>query len=173
MPFPSHYDVRLGARQGVESMESTAIYQNQFTNDRKNHMSKFLAKLKAERDALNERIANFKPLARDIALKKLQDYVAEHNMTEEELFPECYEKENEEETCCATGPDPFEDWDDLSEEFEYGDTFGYTFLEHLEGQRDELNWKIQSIRREAVQRARLFIREYKFTKKDVVPPKKR
>ena len=135
-------------------------------------MSNFLAKLKAERDALNERIANFTPLARDVALKKLHVYVAEHSMTEEELFPEYYEAENEEETCCETGPEPSEDWDELSKEFEYGDTFEYTFLEHLVGQRDELNCKIQMIRREAVQRARLFIREYKFGKKDVFPPKK-
>lgn len=134
-------------------------------------MSKFLAKLKAERDALNERIANFKPLARDIALKKLQDYIAEHSMTEEELFPEYCDSETCYEIAPESSPDP--DWDELSLEFEYGDTFDYTFLEHLVGQRDECNWKINAIRREAVQRARLFIREYGFIKKDVFPPSRR
>jgi hypothetical protein len=137
----------------------------------RNQMSKCLAKLKAERDALNERIANFKPFARDVALKKLHDYVAEHSMTGEELFPEYCESESCYETAPEPSPDP--DWDELSLEFEYGDTFDYTFLEHLVEQRNELNWKINAIRREAVQRARLFIREYKFTKEDVFPPNKR
>jgi len=53
--------------------------------------------------------------------------------------------------------------------FHYEDTFGYTFIEDLKIQRDELHREIGSIRREAIGRARAFIHEYKLTNEDVCP----
>jgi len=129
-------------------------------------MSKMLTKLKAERDALNERIANFEPLVYSVAVKKLRTYIAEHGMAEEELFPTYYETNSDYETVPESPP---EFWEERFRGFKHEDTFGYTFIRDLMDQRDGLDWEIEVLRREAVERAREFIREYKLTEKDVFP----
>jgi len=129
-------------------------------------MSKMLTELMAERDALNERIANFKPLTHSLAVKKLHTYVAKYTMTAEELFPTHYQADTDYETAPEMPPDF---WEEGIPEFEYEDTFGYTLIAVLKAQRNELNAEIHAIRREALERARAFIREYDFYEEDVFP----
>lgn len=127
-----------------------------------------ITELKAKRDALDKRISNYPSLKRSAAVDKLCTYATAHDMTEDDLFPVLIDLDMH--------PHAFDDdreWRDPEyvpfPEFSYPDTFGYTFIEDLKEQRDELDAQIYAIRREAVQRARAFIREYRLTPKDIYP----
>lgn len=87
-------------------------------------------------------------------------------MTAEELFPTYCEPDTDYEIAPESPPDF---WEESFPEFEYEDTFDYTFIGDLVAERNELDCKINARRREAIQRAQAFIREYKFTEQDVFP----
>lgn len=87
-------------------------------------------------------------------------------MTAEELFPTYCEPDTDYEIAPESPPDF---WEEGFPEFEYEDTFDYTFIGDLMAERNELDCKINARRREAIQRAQAFIREYKFTEQDVFP----
>lgn len=123
-----------------------------------------LTKLKAKRDAVDQRIANHKPLSRSAAVNKVRSYATERGMTQDDLFPVPF--------------DPYADFDhkpvpEFEEtpfrDFRYEDTFGYTFIDDLKEQRDEIDAEIYAIQREAIQRVRAFIHEYDLTKEDIFP----
>lgn len=123
-----------------------------------------LTKLKAERDALDRRIADHKPLAYSVAVDKIRAYVTEHGMTEADLFPAPFD---------ATA-DPVPDAQPIRDfsrtpfsDFRYEDTLGYTFIGDLKEQRYELDRRLRAIQREAVKRARNFIHEYDLAKEDI------
>src|SRR5471032_1314223 len=127
-----------------------------------------ITELKAKRDALDQRIANHQPLAHSAAVDKVRAYAADCGMTEDDLFPAPIDPD--------TDPHAFaedSEWPDPEyvpfPEFVYPDTFGYTFIEDLKEQRGVLDAEIYAIQREAVERARAFIREYRLTKADIYP----
>lgn len=123
-----------------------------------------LTKLKEKRDALDQRIANHKPLAHSAAINKARAYATENGMTEHDLFPTPSDPDAE------FGHEPTPDFQQTPfADFHYEDTFGYTFIDHLKEQRDELDGEIYAIQREAIERVRAFIREYKLTKDDLYP----
>lgn len=127
-------------------------------------MSKILTKLKAERDALDQRIANFKPLAHGAAVDKVRAFATERGLTEDDLFPAPIDPDADFEH------DPMPGFDEsYFPEFSYEDAFGYIFLEELKKWRDELNAEIYEIERESIERARAFIAEYKLTKESIFP----
>lgn len=135
-------------------------------------MSKVLTKLKAKRDALEQRITNHKPLARSVAVNKVRAFATERGLTEDDLFPAPIDPDAdfEDEPTPDFEHDSQPDFDErYFPEFSYGDGFGYTFLEELKQWRDELDAEISEIEREAIERARAFIDEYKLTKEDVFP----
>jgi hypothetical protein len=127
-----------------------------------------ITELKAKRDAIDQRIANHQPLTHSAAVNKLRAYATERGMTEDDLFAAPIDPD--------IGPHAFAEdgeWPDPEyvpfPDFIYPDTFGYTFIEDLKEQRDVLDAEIYAIQREAVQRARTFIREYSLTKEDIYP----
>lgn len=135
-------------------------------------MSKVLTKLKAKRDALDQRIANHQPLARSVAVDKVLAFVAEHGLTEADLFPAPIDPDGDfqDKLTPTFGYDSPPDFDErYFPEFSYEDAFGYTFLEELKKWRDELDAEIFEIERETIERARAFIDEYKLTKEEVFP----
>lgn len=127
-----------------------------------------LIKLKARRDALNQRIEEYTPLPRTAAIKKLRAYIVEYTMTEDDLFPVLMDTDDFSVPCGPDGWEPDANYTDFSE-LVYEDTFGYTFLEDLKQQRDELDSTLRAIRREAITRALAFIYEYNLEKDDVYP----
>lgn len=123
-----------------------------------------LTKLKAKRDALEQRIANHKPLSHSAAVNKVRSYAIERGMSQDDLFPvpiDPYADPGHERTP-EFEETPFRD-------FRYEDTFGYTFIGDLKEQRDEIDAEIYAIQREAIQRARAFIQEYDLTEEDIFP----
>ena len=129
-----------------------------------------LSELKAKRDAIDQRIADHEPLSLPVALAKVRAYATEHGMTEKELFPPPKDP-NADPYAIDIRPDESYDAPDYVPfpEFRHPDTFGYIFIEDLRIQREELHSVIRSIRWEAIERARAFIREYDLTKKDICP----
>lgn len=127
-------------------------------------MSKILTKLKAERDALDQRIANYKPLARSAAVDKVRAFATERGLTQDNFFPAPIDSEADFEH------DPTPGFDErYFPEFSYEDAFGYIFLEELKKWRDELDAEIYEIKRESIERAHAFIAEYALTKEDIFP----
>lgn len=127
-----------------------------------------LSELKAKRDALAQQIANHQPLAHSVALAKLSTYATENGMTELDLFPIDPYDDPDYDPYSGPQDDPSADYDYTPfPEFVYPDTFDYTFIEDLEQQRDKLDGELRAIQREAVARARAFIREYNLKKEDI------
>jgi hypothetical protein len=127
-------------------------------------------KLKALRDALNQRIEDHTPLTRKSAIKKLRAYIVEYAMTEDDLFPVPIDLDDSNDPYGPGRwkPEPEADHTDFSE-LVYEDTFGYTVLEDLKQQRNEVDSELYAIRREAITRALAFIYEYDLEKDDVYP----
>lgn len=129
-----------------------------------------LSELKAQRDAIDKRIAGHKPLLLPVAIKKVRTYATEHGMTEDDLFPPREDPNADPYASDIDMNDPRDDPDYFPfPKFHYEDTFGYTFIEDLKIQRAKVLSEIRSIRREAIGRARAFIHEYKLTKEDICP----
>lgn len=129
-----------------------------------------LSELKEKRNALNEKITNHKPFERSAAISKVRTYATEQDMTEDDLFPAPTDPYAD----FVHAPESEPDFDKiLFSEFRYTDTFSYTFIADLEEQRDKLDEEIRAIHREAIQRVRAFISEYKLTKRDIYPTPQR
>jgi len=128
-------------------------------------------KLLAARDALDRKIEAHKPLPRDAAIKKLRAYAIEYEMTEDDLFPIPGEVDD---PCSAgwDGEEPDFSVPDFSE-FEYPNTLGYTLLEEMQQQRNEIDSQLRAVRREAIMWAQLFISEYDLAEEDIYPPPRR
>jgi len=124
-------------------------------------------KLKARREAINQQIKDHRPLPRSFAIKKLRAYAIEYGMTEEDLFPTPVEVEDP-YLYSGDGLEPDFDYIDFSE-FEYEDTFDYTFIEDLKQQRATIDSKLRAIRDEAITRAHAFIEEYALAKDEIYP----
>jgi len=123
-----------------------------------------LTKLKAKRDALDQRIANHKPLSHSAAVNKVRFYATERGMTRDDLFPVPIDP------YADPGYEPTPEFEETPfRDFRYEDTFGYTFIGDLKEQRDEIDGEIYAIQREAIQRARAFIQEYDLTEEDIFP----
>lgn len=123
-----------------------------------------LTKLKAKRDALDQRIANHKPLSHSAAVNKVRSYATERGMTRADLFPVPVDPYFD------PGYEPTPEFEDTPfRDFRYEDTFGYTFIGDLKEQRDEIDAEICAMQREAIQRARAFIQEYDLTEEDIFP----
>jgi hypothetical protein len=123
-----------------------------------------LTKLKAKRDALDQRIANHKPLSHSAAVNKVRSYAIERGMTQDDLFPAPIDP------YANPGHEPTPEFEETPfQYFRFEDTFGYTFIGDLKEQRDEIHAEICAIQREAIQRARAFIHEYDLTKEDIFP----
>lgn len=131
-------------------------------------LSDTFTKLMARRDALDQRIEDHTPLPRKAAIKKLRAYIVEYAMTEGDLFPVPIDPDDTTALYSPDEWDPDHNYTDFSE-LVYEDTFGYTFLEDLKQQRDELDSQLREIRREAITRARAFIYEYELEKDEVYP----
>src|SRR5471030_882216 len=127
-----------------------------------------ITELKAKRDALDKRIANHQPLRHSAAVNKVRAFATERGMTEGDLFPAPIDPDAD--PYAFTDDEPWPDPDHAPfPEFFYEDTFGYTFIGDLKEQRDKLDAELYAIQREAIERVRAFIREYKLTKEDIFP----
>lgn len=102
-----------------------------------------ITKLKAKREALDHQIASHKPLAHSVVINKIRAYAAEHNMTEDDLFPGPYDPTED------PVPEPMRNFRRPHSNFHYEDTFGYTFIADLKEQRFQLDEELRAIRREA------------------------
>lgn len=127
-----------------------------------------ITELKAKRDALDKRIANHLPLTHSAAVNKVRAFATERGMTEADLFPAPIDPDADPHAFAEDGEWPDPEYVPFPE-FLYPDTFSYTFIEDLKEQRDELDAEIYAIQREAIERARAFIREYSLTKEDIYP----
>jgi len=121
-------------------------------------------KLKAERDDLDQRIADHKPLAHSVAVKKVRAYAAEYDMTEDDLFPPPFDLTS----------DPVPDREPRRNfrrtpysNFRYEDTLGYAFIGDLKERRYEIDIKLYEVQREAVERPINFIAEYSIAKEEI------
>lgn len=102
-----------------------------------------LIELKAQRDAIDKRIANHEPLALSAAINKVLAYATERGMTEDDLFPAPIDPDAD------PGCDPWPDFEcPPFPTFCFNDTFGYTFIADLKEQRDQLEAKISGALRE-------------------------
>jgi len=121
-----------------------------------------ITKLTAKREALDHQIASHKPLARIAAVNKVRAFVTKLGMTEDDLFPLRYD------LTAAPVPEPIRDFPQTPfSNFHYEDTFGYTPIADLKEKRFQLDEELRAIQREAIERARNFIFEYKLTKEDI------
>ena len=120
-----------------------------------------ITKLKAKREALDHQIASHKPLAYSVVINKIRAYAAEHDMTEDDLFPGPYDPTED------PVPEPMRNFRLPHSDFHYEDTFGYTFIADLKEQRFQLDEELRAIRREAIERAWNFIAEYRLTKEHI------
>lgn len=127
-----------------------------------------MLKLTAKLDAANKRIADHTPLEHSAAIEKVRAFAAECGMTKDDLFL----KEDECEDYPVPETEPY--WEQTPfADFCHPDTFNYTFVAELEEQRDAIEMKIVLLKRErqkeAIERVRAFIREYKLTKEHIYP----
>lgn len=132
-----------------------------------------IKELKAQREAIEKRIASHVPLAHGAAVEKVRAFAAKHQMTEDDLFPGPVDPDAD--PYAASDHDMEPDFEKtLFPDFRFKDTFGYTFIADLKQQRDQLDvaisYEIAKIQREAIERVRAFIDEYHLTKADIYRP---
>jgi hypothetical protein len=130
-----------------------------------------ITELKAKRDALDKRIANHQPLSHIAAVNKVVAFATGRGMTQEDLFPTPIDPDVG-PYAIKHEPEPYFE-DTPFADFRYHDTFGYTFIADLKEQRDDIDGEIfcvlRAVHREAIERVRAFIREYKLSKEDIYP----